>query len=195
MNSRATIMHAKVNGSEYGRESVLTLTLDLKLPTPVETKALHEWAASELDWSTRQEVARAQKQRRETKNPTKLSKAALKAQAAAHEQETECGVLSCESCYEQPAEEQFTCLAHRLPWLECGECDEESGVFLDDEDVARLQGQYQSYVSEQRQANSEALTAAQEAALFLMLIRKPVHVSIAPAQQAFAELLRLSVPA
>ncbi len=57
MNSRATISHAKVGGSEYGRETILTLTLDVRLPTPVEIRPLPEWAGSELDWTTRQQIA------------------------------------------------------------------------------------------------------------------------------------------
>lgn len=47
---------------------------------------------------------------------------------------------------------------------------------------------------QQRRANQEALVAAQEAALFLLLIKAPVQVSIAPAQQAFADLLQLASP-
>lgn len=75
MQSAATITHAKVSGSEYGRESVLTLTVDVRLPTAVEVKPLNQWAASELDWQPRQEIAEAQRRRREKEKPRKLSKA------------------------------------------------------------------------------------------------------------------------
>ncbi len=194
MQSRATITHAKVSGSEYGRESTLTLTLDVKLPTPVEVKSLNEWAATELDWNTRQEIASAQRKRREGKKAPKLSKAEKKAQAQAHEMEIECDVAECEVCHETQPEEQFTCLAHSLPLLECSECDEESPIVLDAEDAVKLRDRYEHYARDQHQANQEALMAAQEAALFLLLIKKPVHVSIAPAQQAFADLLRLASP-
>lgn len=193
MQSRATIMHAKVAGSEHGRESTLTLTLDVKLPTPVEVRSINEWAAFELDWQTRQEIAKAQQRRRNGK-PPKLTKAQKKAQAEAHEQETECGVESCESCYEASGEENLVCLDHQLPWQECSECDGEAAIFLDPEDTTRLRSGYEHYAEEQGRTNREAILAAQEAAMFLLLIKKPVHVSIAPAQQAFADLLQLSAP-
>ncbi len=193
MHSKATITHAKVTGSEYGRESILTLTLDVRLPTPVEVRTIHEWAASELDYQTRQEVARAQRQRQAASQPAKLSKAQKKAQARSHEEGSECGVSGCETCYEH--EETFVCLAHGVPLLECAECDEESAIFLDAEDVAGLRERYERYAAEQGRLNREAISAAQEAALFLLLIKKPVQLSIAPAQQAFAELLQLASPA
>jgi hypothetical protein len=194
MQSKATIMSAKVGGSEYGRESTLTLTLDVKLPAPVEIKTLNEWAASELDWNTRQEIAQAQRQRHEAKHPTKLTKAQKKAQQEAHDQGDECAIETCENCHEQQSDEAFTCLAHALPLLECHDCDEESAIFLDPEDATRLRDRYEVYLEEQRRLNQEALAAAHEAALFLLLIKKPVHVSIAPAQQAFADLLQLASP-
>lgn len=194
MHSRATITHAKVSGSEYGRESTLTLTLDVRLPTPVEVKSLNEWAATELDWKTRHEIADAQRRRREAKKPTKLTKAQKKAQAEAHDTGMECSIASCETCYEQQPEQGFTCLAHSLPLLDCPECDEESPIVLDPEDASKLRDRYERYTGEQRQANQEALIAAQEAALFLLLIKKPVQISIAPAQQAFADLLQLASP-
>ncbi len=194
MQSRATIMHAKVNGSDYGRESTLTLTLDVKLPTPVEVRSINEWAAAELDWESRQQIARAQKRRRNGGKPIKLSKAQKKAQDEAHEQETECGIDSCEGCHEGTADENLVCLDHELPWHECPDCDSEGAIFLDPEDIRSLRSRYQHYADEQGRANSEAFQAAHEAALFLLLIRKPVQISIAPAQQAFAELLALSAP-
>ncbi len=194
MQSRATITHAKVTGSEHGRESTLTLTLDVRLPTPVEVKSLNEWAASELDWNTRQEIAQAQRARREKKHPTKLTKAQKKEQAEAHDQGRECSVGSCETCYEHEPERVFICLAHSLPLLDCTECDEESPIVLDPEDATRLRDRYDSYTDAQRSANQEALMAAQEAALFLLLIKKPVQLTIAPAQQAFADLLQLVSP-
>jgi hypothetical protein len=193
MQSRATIMHAKVSGSDYGRESTLTLTLDVKLPTPVEVRSINEWAATELDWQSRQEIARAQERRRNGK-PKKLTKAEKKAQAEAHEQGTECGVTGCESCY-GATDDNLVCLIHQLPLDDCHECDLESAIFLDPEDVERLRGRYEQYAREQSATNREALQAAQEAALFLLLIKKPVQVSIAPAQQAFADLLQLSAGA
>ena len=194
MHSRATIMSAKVGGSEYGRESTLTLTLDVKLPAPVEVKTLNEWAASELDWSTRQEIAQAQRKRHEAKHPAKLTKAQKKGQEEAHDQGVECGIETCGTCHEQESEEAFTCLAHSLPLLECKDCDEESAIFLDPEDATRLRDRYELYLEQQRHVNQEALAAAHEAALFLLLIKKPVHVSITPAQQGFADLLQLASP-
>lgn len=194
MQSRAIITHAKVSGSEYGRESTLTLTLDVKLPTPVELKSLNEWAASELDWNTRQEIANAQRRRREAKKPTKLTKAQKKAQTEAHDAGMECSVPGCETCYEAQPEQDFICLAHSVPLLECPECDEESPIVLDPEDASKLRGRYEQYTQEQRQANQAALMAAQEASLFLLLMKKPVQLSIAPAQQAFADLLQLASP-
>lgn len=194
MNSRATIVTAKVAGSEYGRETTLTLTLEVKLPTPVEIKTLNEWAATELDWSTRQEIAQAQRKRQEAKHPAKLTKAQKKAQEAAHDEGHECAVETCETCHEQELDEAFTCLAHSLPLLECHTCDEESAIFLDPEDATRLRGHFEVYVEQQRQVNQAALAAAHEAAMFLLLIKKPVHVSIAPAQQGFADLLQLASP-
>lgn len=194
MHSKATITHAKVSGSEYGRESTLTLTLDVRLPTPVEIKTLNEWAASELDWSTRQEIADAQRRRREATKPTKLTKAQKKAQKDAHDSGIECSIPSCEQCYETQPDEEFTCLSHALPLLECPGCDEESPIVLDPEDATKLRGRYDQYADAQRLANQEALMAAQEATMFLLLIKKPVQVSIAPAQQAFAELLQLNSP-
>lgn len=194
MHSQATIMSAKVGGSEYGRESTLTLTLDVKLPSPVEIKTLNEWAASELDWNTRQDIAQAQRKRHETKHPTKLTKAQKKAQEEAHDQGHECAVETCTTCKEQESEQAFTCLAHSLPLLECQDCDEESAIFLDPEDATRLRDRYELYVDQQRRLNQDALASAHEAALFLLLIKKPVHVSIAPAQQAFADLLQLASP-
>lgn len=194
MNSKATITQAKVTGSEHGRESTLTLTLDVRLPTPVEVKSLNEWAASELDWNTRQEIARAQRERREKKHPTKLTKAQKKAQVEAHDEERECGVESCETCYEHEPERVFVCLAHSLTLLDCPECDEESPIVLDPEDASKLREQFEHYAEEQRLANQEALMGAQEAALFLLLIKKPVQLTIAPAQQSFADLLQLRSP-
>ena len=194
MHSRATIMHAKVSGSDYARESTLTLTLDVKLPTPVEIRSINEWAGSELDWQTRQEIAKAQQRRRNGNTPKKLTKAQKKAQQTAHEQESECGVESCETCYEWNGEENLICLDHEVPWQECAACDGEGAIFLDPEDTRRLRSRYETYAEEQTQANREALQAAQEAAMFLLLIKKPVQLSIAPAQQAFADLLQLSAP-
>lgn len=194
MHSRATIMNAKVAGSDYGRESTLTLTLDVKLPAPVEIKTLNEWAASELDWNTRQEIAKAQRKRHEAKHSVRLTKAQKKAQDEAHGQGVECGIETCASCQRQDPDEQFTCLAHSLPLLECQDCDEESAILLDPEDATRLRDRYETYIQEQRRVNQEALAAAHEAALFLLLIKKPVHVSIAPAQQGFADLLHLASP-
>ncbi len=194
MNSKATITNAKVAGSEYGRESTLTLTLEVRLPVPVEVKPVHEWAASELDYDSRQQIAAAQRRRREAKQRKKPTKAEKKAQDEAHEQNRECGVASCEQCYPTQPEEAFVCLAHQLPLLECPDCDEESAVYLDPEDVAALRSRYDVYLDGQRQINQQALAAAQEAALFLLLIKKPVHLSIAPAQQAFADLLQLAAP-
>lgn len=194
MNSRATITNAKVSGSEYGRETTLTLTLDVRLPVPVEVKTVNEWAASELDYPTRQAIAEAQRRRREAKHPTKLTKAQKKAQAEAHESGGECGVTACTTCYDGAVEEAFICLAHGIPLLECPECDEESPILLDPEDVTKLRERYDQYVGQQSSANRAALTAAQEAALFLLLIKKPVQISIAPAQQAFADLLQLAAP-
>lgn len=192
MNSRATIQHAKVGGSEYGRESVLTLTLDLRLPTPVEVRNLNEWAATELDWQTRQQIGKAQQARRASKK--KLTKAEKKAQDEAHLEERECSVANCEACYPDSGEDQLVCLEHSISWQECADCEGESAIYLDTEDVTALRERYQRYVDEQSGANREAMLAAQEAAMFLLLIKKPVHVTIAPAQQAFAELLQLSAP-
>ncbi len=194
MHSKATIMNAKVAGSEYGRESTLTLTLDVKLPAPVEIKTLNEWAASELDWNTRQEIAQAQRKRHETKHPTKLTKAQKKAQDDAHDQGDECAVETCQACHEQEPEQALTCLAHSLPLLECQDCDEESAIYLDPEDATRLRDAYNVYLEQQQHVNQDALAAAHEAALFLLLIKKPVHVSIAPAQQGFADLFQLASP-
>lgn len=194
MNSRATITHAKVGGSEYGRESILTLTLDIRLPTPVEIRPLNEWAGSELDYATRQSIAKAQQRRRNGNKATKLTKAQKKAQAGAHKLEQERSIASCETCYPDAAEEALVCLEHRLPWQECQECDGDGAIFLEEEDVRALSTKYEAYVDEQKGANREAMLAAQEAALFLLLIKKPVHVTIAPAQQAFADLLQLSAP-
>lgn len=194
MKSKATITNAKVAGSEYGRESTLMLTLEVRLPVPVEVKPVHEWAASELDYNTRQEVANAQRRRRESKGVKKPSKAEKKAQEEAHECNRECGIAGCVQCYPVEPEEQFVCLAHQLPLTECPDCDEESAVFPDPEDVTALRSQYESYLEGQRQINHQALAAAQEAALFLLLIKKPVHLSTAPAQQAFVDLLQLAAP-
>lgn len=194
MNSRATISHAKVGGTEYGRESILTLTLDVRLPTPVEVRSLPEWAASELDYQTRQQIAKAQQKRRNGSKATKLTKADKKAQADAHQLEQECSIASCETCYPDVAEDGLICLAHRLPWQECQDCDGEGAIVLDPEDVKTLRSKYDQYVEAQSSLNREALVAAQEAALFLLLIKKPVQLTIAPAQQAFADLLRLSSP-
>lgn len=41
MHRRATIMNAKVTGSEYGRESTLTLTLDVHLWSSVPSVDPH----------------------------------------------------------------------------------------------------------------------------------------------------------
>jgi hypothetical protein len=194
VNSRATITHAKVGGSEYGRESVLTLTLDVRLPTPVEIRTLNEWAGSELDWQTRQQIAKAQQRRANGKKPLKLSKAEKKAQAEAHEQERECSIVSCETCYPNAADESLVCMDHRLPWLDCQDCDGEGAISLEEEDLKALAAKYEHYVEEQKVINREAMLAAQEAALFLLLIKKPVHLTIAPAQQAFADLLQLTAP-
>lgn len=194
MNSKAIITQAKVTGSEYGRETILTLTLDVRLPTPVALKTINEWAASELDWNTRQQIATAQRKRHDAKHPVKLTKAQKKAQTDAHEQETECGIEACDICYEHQPDENLTCLAHSLPLLECSDCDEESAIFLETEDLSVIREQYERYAEQQKQLNREALTGAQEAALFLLLIKKPVQLSIAPAQQAFADLLQLSAP-
>ncbi len=194
MNSRATISHAKVGGSEYGRESILTLTLDVRLPTPVEVRSLNEWAGSELDWETRQQIAKAQQRRRSNTKNGKLTKAQKKAQEESHEQEMECSVASCENCYPDGATDALICLEHRLPWQECQDCDGEGAIFLDGEDIKCLRTKYEDYVETQAGFNREAIMAAQEAALFLLLIKKPVHLTIAPAQQAFADLLQLSAP-
>ncbi|MEX2246932.1 MAG: hypothetical protein WEC75_09610 [Dehalococcoidia bacterium] len=194
MNSRATITHAKVSGSEYGTESILTLTLDVRLPTPVEVKSVNEWAASELDFQSRQQISQAQVRRREAKHPKKLTKAQQKEQAEAHEQGVTCEVARCATCREDEEVKTFICLAHGVPLLDCGECDEESAVFLDPEDVEVLRERHDRYVAERTAANQEALAAAHEAALFLLLIKKPVLLSIAPAQQAFAEMLQLAAP-
>lgn len=194
MQSNATITNAKVTGSEYGRESTLTLTLDVKLPTPTEIRTINEWAATELDWNARQEIAQAQRKRRDAKHPTKLTKAQKKAQEAAHDEGVECGIGTCATCNDQEPDEQFSCLAHALPLLECPDCDEESAIFLDPEDAARLRDRYEVYVEQQGRVNQDAFAAAHEAALFLLLIKKPVHVSIAPAQQGFADMLRLASP-
>jgi len=193
MQSRATIQQAKVSGSEHGRESILTLTLDVKLPTPVEVRSLNEWAATELDYQTRQQIAQAQQARRSAKK--KLTKKEQKAQEQAHNQGIECSIAGCSTCYSDAGEENLACLDHGLPWQECEQCDGEGAIFLDPEDVTSLRARYDQYVSERTALNREALMAAQEAALFLLLIKKPVHVSIAPAQQAFADLLQLSAPA
>lgn len=193
MNSRATIMHAKVQGSEYGRESVLSLTLDVKLPVPVEVRSMNEWAASELDWQTRQEIAKAQQLRRNGK-PPRLSKAEKKVQSEAHENGEDCGINGCSDCNQEGVAEGLVCLDHQLPWQECQECDGEGAIFLDPEDVEKLRRRYQDYAEDQRHTNSLALQAAQDAALFLLLIRKPVQVSISPAQQSFADLLQLPTP-
>jgi hypothetical protein len=194
LNSRATITHAKVGGSEYGRESLLTLTLDVRLPTPVEVRSLPEWAGSELDWQTRQQIAKAQQQRASGKKNGKLTKAEKKAQEEAHAQGEDCPIVSCETCNPDASLEALMCLEHRLPWQECQQCDGEGAIFLDEEDVKTLSAKYERYVQEQKALNQEALLAAQEAAMFLLLIKKPVHVSIAPAQQAFADLLQLTAP-
>jgi hypothetical protein len=162
------------------------------LPTPVEVKTLNEWAATELDWKTRQEIAAAQRNRTEARKSARLTKAQRKAQTEAHELGMQCAVENCETCYEQQPEQVFICLAHSLPLLDCPDCDEESPIVLDPEDASKLREAYQVYVDGQRSANREALMAAQEAALFLLLIKKPVQVSIAPAQQAFADLLQLA---
>jgi hypothetical protein len=65
---------------------------------------------------------------------------------------------------------------------------------LDPEDATKLRARHDAYAEAQRQSNQEALMAAHEAALFLLLIKKPVQVSISPAQQAFADLLQLASP-
>lgn len=192
MNSRATIQHAKVSGSEYGRESVLTLTLDVRLPTPVEVRTLNEWAATELDYKTRQQIAQAQQARKAGKQ--KLTKADKKAQEVAHENGLTCDVPLCGTCASDIGDDQLVCLAHNVPWRECEPCEGEGAVYLEPEDAAILHERYQSYVEERGNLNREAILAAQEAALFLLLIKKPVHVSISPAQQAFADLLQLSAP-
>jgi len=194
VNSRATISHAKVGGSEYGRESILTLTLDVRLPTPVEVRSLNEWAGSELDWDTRQQIAKAQQRRRSNSKNGRLTKAQKKAQEESHEQETECSVAACESCYPDSAIEALICLEHRLPWQECQDCDGEGAIFLDTEDAKALRTKYDDYVASQQSLNRDAMMAAHEAALFLLLIKKPVILTIAPAQQAFADLLQLSAP-
>jgi hypothetical protein len=195
VNSRATISHAKVGGSEYGRESVLTLTLDVRLPTPVEVRSLNEWAGSELDWQTRQQIAKAQQERGSGKKSSKLTKAQKTAQAHAHEQGFECSVATCESCYPDAVAQDLVCLAHHLPSAECQDCDGEAAIFLEEEDVKLLSSKYDAYVQERTGQNKEAMQAAQEAAMFLLLIKKPVYVSISPAQRSFADLLQLPAPA
>jgi hypothetical protein len=147
-----------------------------------------------MDYQTRQRLAKAQQKRRNGNKATKLSKAEKKAQEDAHKLEQECNIASCETCYPDAAEESLECLEHRLPWQECQDCDGEGAIALDPEDVKALRGKYDQYVETQTVTNREAILAAQEAAMFLLLIKKPVMVSIAPAQQAFAELLQLSAP-
>ena len=58
-----------------------------------------------------------------------------------------------------------------------------------------LGAEYQEYVETHRTANQRALTGAQEAGLFLLLIGKQITVTIEPAQRSFASLLQLPEPA
>jgi hypothetical protein len=51
--------------------------------------------------------------------------------------------------------------------------------------------EYSDYVETHRRDNQRALRASQDAAMLLLLIGKRVHITIEPAQRAFAQLLRL----
>jgi len=175
--------------------TTLTIALDITLPTPVTPMDINDWARR-LPYNEQQDIRKAQEKRAATAAGRKvpnLTKKQKQAQEDAHANGEECAWrLTCENC--NPAAgasegDDLACLAHQEP--ACTECEETRAPFLDEATQTNLRARYDLYVTDVQTVNRQAVQAAQEAALFLLLIKQAVQVTVEPMQGAMAGLLLL----
>jgi len=199
MKTTATIASVKTSHqpATYNgpARTTLSITLDIALPTPVTPLAIHSWA-QRLPYHEQQEIRKAQEKRaaaaagRKAPNLTKKQK---QAQEDAHANGVECAwTLTCEACnpVAGAAEgDDLACLTHQEP--ACEECEAANAPFLDEPTQTNLRARYALYVTDVQTVNRQVVQAAQEAALFLLLIKQDVQVTVEPMQGAMTNLLLL----
>jgi len=199
MKSTATIASVKTShqAANYNGPATTTLsiTLDIPLPTPTAPLTITDWARR-LPYNETQEIRKAQEQRAARaagRKPLNLTKKQKQAQEDAHDDGEECAwTLTCENCNPVTGAgegDDLPCLEHRDP--DCLTCEEAGAPFLDGATQANLQARYELYVTDVQTINRQAVQAAQEAALFLLLIKQAVQVTVEPLQGAMSDLLLL----
>ena len=179
--------------------TTLTIALDIALPTPTTPMDINDWARR-LPYNEQQAIRKAQEQRAARaagRKAPSLTKKQKQAQEDAHANGEECAwALTCENC--NPAAgagegDDLACLAHQEP--ACTECEETRAPFLDEPTQTNLRARYDLYVADVQTVNRQAVQAAQEAALFLLLIKQAVQVTVEPMQGAMTDLLLLDTGA
>ena len=187
---------ANYNGPGH---TTLSITLDIPLPTPTTPMAIGDWARR-LPYNEQESIRKAQEQRAAKaagRKPPNLTKKQKQAQEDAHANGEECAwKLTCENCNPVTVAnegDELPCLAHRDP--DCLTCQETGAAFLDEDSQTNLSARYDLYVTDVQTINRRAVQAAQEAALFLLLIKQAVQVTVEPMQGAMTDLLLLDTGA
>ena len=175
MQAKATLMacNVKEKKSDYGGQNggtVLSLTLDVLLPTPTEAMSFNDWF-QRLPDGRALDLAVAQNER-------------LNAQAEAAASTTVADAIDGKKAKKGKATKQYVTdrqeLRYKLySWRP------------DDETKNALSAEHMKYIEGHARANQRAVAVAQEAAIFLLLIRKEVRLQIAPLQASFGAMLGL----
>ena len=176
--------------------TTLTIALDIALPTPVTPMDINDWARH-LPYNEQQAIRKAQEGRAAAatgRKPLNLTKKQKQAQEDAHANGEQCAwTTTCEDCNPvigiPDTPDTPACLAHQEP--ACEQCEAANAPFLDGPTQANLQARYGLYVTDVQTVNRQAVQAAQEAALFLLLIKQDVRVTVEPMQGAMTDLLLL----
>jgi hypothetical protein len=168
VKNTATIVDAKMSGAkaeswnDRNPKARLRLTVDIEMPTPSEPQPIREWFDQE------------------TRHDRVLKEALWKKSQAVPIIDT---IDGDDAATDDGATKKKgkKAAAKEMPWNWQPTAD-----VLDEHCGA----EFAAYVETHRKDNQRALRASQEAGLLLLLIGKQVHVTIAPAQKAFAQLLR-----
>ena len=177
-------------------KTTLSITLDIALPTPTAPLSINDWAR-QLPYHEQQAIRKAQEQRAAKAAGRKplghLTKKQKQSQEDAHANGEECAwALTCENCNPVAGASEgddLACLEHREP--ACEDCETANAPFLDEASLTNLHARHELYLTDVRTVNRQAVQAAQEAALFLLLIKQAVRLSVEPLQAAMAGLLLL----
>ncbi|MBF8255099.1 MAG: hypothetical protein HW375_6 [Anaerolineales bacterium] len=175
MQAKATLMACTVKEKkdDYQRKgggTVLSLTLDVLLPVPTEAMSFNDWF-QRLNDNRKVGLAVAQNER---------LNAAAEAEAVTTVMDAVDGKKGKKAKAPKLHETNPQELRYKLySWRP------------DEETKNALSAEHMKYIEGHARANRRAVAVAQEAAIFLLLIRKEVRVTIAPLQASFGAMLGL----